>query len=366
MKKLICLLLLLPFFSVTCLAESVRKVTAEEIGADHVQDGLSEDERDISGELKLDGSYDVNGALARAWRSLTDKLCRGLRSELGFAGKLLVIAVCCGLSTALSPEGRVPRWFEIGACCAATHLLADGMSGLFDQARETLAHLHDYTKAAFPAFFTSLAASGATASASVRYASVVFVSDLFMSLAQRLILPLIEAHLCVSICGALFDNALLRAVGKTTKWCAVASMSILCTVFCAYIGLAGVITGSADAAAVKTAKTVISSVLPVVGNILSNSASSILSAAGLIKNTAGVFCLISVCAICVTPFAFLSVKYLVYKASAMLSSLSGSERYAQLISSMGAVYGMLLGLIGSFGFMLFYSFLSGIRAVNPG
>ena len=365
MKKLLCVLLLLPLFSVPCYAQSISEETAEQTGAYQVQDGLSQDELEISGKLRLDGSYDAMGALARAWQRLTSAVRKTLRAELGFAGKILVIAVCCGFSAALSPEARVPRWFEIGACCAAIHLLADNMNGIFTQAEETLAHLQDYTKAAFPAFFTTLAASGATASASVRYASIVFVSDVFMSAAQCVILPLIQAHLCVSICSALFDNALLRAVAKTTKWCAVASMSMLCTVFCTYIGLSGVISGSADAVAVKTARTVISSALPVVGHILSNSASSILAAAVMIKNSAGVFCLISVCAICVAPFAFLAVKYLLYKASAMLSSLSGSERFSQMLASMGSVYGMLLGLIGSFGFMLFYSFLSGIRAANP-
>lgn len=364
MKKLLCLMLMLPLFSVTCFAESVPEETAEQTGAYHVQDGLSTEELEISGELRLDGAYDAKGALERGWKRLIEKFRETLRAEMGFGGKFLVIAVCCGLSGSLSSEGRIPRWFEIGACCAASCLLAAHVGGIFYQAEETLAHLHDYAKAAFPAFFTSLAASGATASASVRYASVVFASDLFMSAAQRLILPLIQAHLCLSICAAVFDHALLRSVCKITKACAVGSMSILCSVFCAYIGLSGVITGSADAAAVKTVKSVISAALPVVGSILSNSASGILAAAGMIKNTAGVFCLISVCAICIAPFACLSVKYLVYKASALLSSLSGSERYVQLISSMGAVYGMLLGLIGSFGFMLFFSFLSGIQATN--
>ena len=130
------------------------------------------------------------------------------------------------------------------------------------------------------------------------------------------------------------------------------------------IGLSGIVSGSADAAAVKAAKTVLSSTLPVVGNILSDSASSLLAAASLIKNSAGIFCLIAVCAICAGPFALLAVKLLVFKAAAAVSSLGGSERYTRLLSGFGSVFAMLLGLVGCFGFMLFFSFLSGVRMVS--
>ena len=186
-----------------------------------------------------------------------------------------------------------------------------------------------------------------------------------MRLSRDLVLPLIEAYLAVTISSALFDNPLLQAASRIAKWCACTLMSLLTLGFCTYIGLSGVISGSADAVAVKAAKSLLSTTLPVVGGILSDSASGMLAAASLIKNSAGVFCLIAVCTICVVPFATLAVKLLVFKAAAALSSMGGSERYCRLIKCFGSSFGMLLGLVGSFGFMLFFSFLSGIRATNP-
>ena len=49
--------------------------------------------------------------------------------------------------------------------------------------------------------------------------------------------------------------------------------------FTAYINLTGLISGSADAAAIRTAKTLISTVLPVVGGIASDASSAVLAAA---------------------------------------------------------------------------------------
>ena len=44
------------------------------------------------------------------------------------------------------------------------------------------------------------------------YAAVSFALDVLMSLSQRMILPLIHAYLALTLSGALFPNAMLKAV----------------------------------------------------------------------------------------------------------------------------------------------------------
>ena len=105
----------------------------------------------------------------------------------------------------------------------------------------------------------------------------------------------------------------------------------------------------------------ISTVLPVVGGILSDSAATVLAAATIIKNSAGVFCLMAVCAICAGPFALLLVKMLLLKGAAAISEMGSCSSYSRLLSAVGNAMGMLLGLVGSYGVMPFYSFMSGLK-----
>ena len=359
--KLLVGLLMLGMLVQCCSPTEILDLTAQETEAGQVEEGLNDAEKEISGPLRLDGGYDARAALGRLWQRLTLALGERLREEMGFAGKLIFIAMGCSLGAALYPGGKAPPWLELVCCAAAVLLLIGSTESVLRQAEESLAHLQDYARAAFPAFFTTLAACGSPGSAALRCAAVQFTANLFMSLAQELLLPLIEGFLTLSVCSAMFDNALLRAGTRLFKWAAVTGMSLLCTGFCAYMGLTGLVSGSADAAAVKGAKTVIAATLPVVGGILSDSAGAMLAAAGIIKNSAGVFCLISVCAICVTPFATLGAKLLAFKASAALASLGGSERYCAVLNGFGNCFAMLLGLVGSFGMLLFYAILSGVR-----
>ncbi len=361
MKRLFFILLLIPALRNGVPTGDVGTETAELTGIAQLEENLDEDERAIGGELRLDGTYDARGALARLSERFLSAAAQRLREEMGFAVKLVLLGLVCGLCVSLSRDKRITPVLEIASCCSAYLLLAGGIQGVFGQAEEALYRLSDFGKAAFPAFFSTAAFCGTAAASAVKYAAAAFAMELFLSLSERLILPLIHAYLAVSVCGCLFENGLLSAAARFTKWCAVTALSLITMAFCTYISLSGLVSGSADAAAVKTTKSVIAAALPVVGGILSDSASAILSAATLIKNSAGVFCLIAVCAICAGPFAFLSVKMLVLKGVSAVSNLTCGGRFSRLIGDLGTAFGLLLATVGSGGVMLFYSFLSGIR-----
>ena len=67
MKKLWICLLLCPLFVVTAYAEGAVTEDAALREFYAVEEALPEAEREISGSLRLDGSYDAQGALARLW-----------------------------------------------------------------------------------------------------------------------------------------------------------------------------------------------------------------------------------------------------------------------------------------------------------
>lgn len=352
-----------------CLSPSFFTGQAGDIGEEteklteirQVESSLDAEARDVSGNLSLDGSYDTEGAIARLWNHFLDRFLAGIKKETKFAWKILLTACAASMVMILIPDQKRAGFAELGACCTAALLLIGSAESVIPETRDALFRLSDYGKAAFPAYFMTVAACGASVSASVKYASVSFASNLYMELCQRALLPIVNAYLAVGIAGSLAGNGVLKALEKFLKWSAVSLMTLFTGVFCTYIGISGIASGSADAVAVKAAKTVIASLLPVVGGIVSDSASTILAAATTIKSSAGVFCLIAVCAICAGPFAVLLAKMLLLKAVAAVSEMGCCERFARLVSVAGNAMGLLLGMIGSYGVTLFYSFMSGLR-----
>ena len=118
--------------------------------------------------------------------------------------------------------------------------------------------------------------------------------------------------------------------------------------------------GAAHLAGVLAAGTV----LPVVGGMMSDASGAVLAAAGVIRSCAGAFGLITVCILCAGPFAVLSVKMLILKAAAAVTDSMQSPRLSALFSGVGSAMGLLLGLLGCCGIMLFISMLAGMKAVT--
>ena len=111
MKTFLLILLLLPAFGGTAYAEDIYQQAAEETGIFAVED-LPEELRDISGALKVDGSYDTGSALERLWKNFADNVRRELGEELRSASALVAIAIACALSGSVC-SGKAIRSISI-------------------------------------------------------------------------------------------------------------------------------------------------------------------------------------------------------------------------------------------------------------
>ena len=343
MRTLLLILLLLPAFCGTAYAEDIYQQAAEETEIYAVEE-LPEELRDISGALKVDGSYDTGSALERLWKSVRDSVRRELGENLRAASALVAIAIACALSGSVCSGKAIKEYINIAGCCAAAVSLLGSLDSIVSQ--------------------TAAAACGAVGSSAAKYAAVCLALDVLMSLAQQLIIPLVYAYLALALSGSVFPNSLLSNTARVIRWAATTVMTVMTLAFSAYIGMTGLISGSVDAVAIKATRTVISTSLPVVGGLISDASAAVLSAASVIKNSAGVFGLIAVCALCAGPFSLLSVKMLVLKAVAAATDMVPNGRLSSLVASVAAAMGLLLGLLGCCGIMLFISIMAGIKAVS--
>ena len=363
MKTLLLILLLLPLFFCSAHAEQLQDQASEVMGSRSLEEGLTPEEKAVSGPFRA-GDYDAAAALRRLWESFLQSLRHEIESALRFALRLLALVFLCGLSDAFCPQDKLRQIVEICGACAAAALLIGGVDSLASQTTEAIYRMSDYSKAALPVVFTAAAAGGAVSSAGLRYAAVSFALDVMMSLTQRAVIPLIYAYLSLSLTHMIFPHALLGAVCRFAKWMATTVMTGATLAFTVYLSTTGAITGAVDAAAIKTTRSVISGALPVVGGMVSDASAAVLAAANLIRSCAGVFGLVAVCAICVGPFALLSVRTLLFKAVAALSDSVENTRLSTLFSGVGSAVAMLMGLLGSSAIMLFLSFTAAMKVVT--
>ena len=84
----------------------------------------------------------------------------------------------------------------------------------------------------------------------------------------------------------------------------------------------------------------------------------------MLKNAVGLFGMLAVLAICLTPFLNMAVQYLLYKLTAFLAGIVTQGTLAELINALGTAFGLMLGMTGSCALLLLISITSAVSAVT--
>lgn len=286
---------------------------------------------------------------------------RGVKSGL----LLLGISMLCALAGAVKEElgggGLDPP--RLAGTAAVAVVAAADVHTLMGLGSQVLKDMDAFSKLLLPTVTAVCAASGAPAAAVTRQGAVLLFLGLLLTVADKLILPLVYAYVAAQTAGAALGNEGLKRLGGLIKWVAAGLLSLLLTGFVLYLAVTGAVAGNADMVAQKAAKTAISGMIPVVGGILSDAAEAVVAGAGILKGTVGVIGLLTVLAICLVPFLRLGIHYLIYKCAAALGSTVAPGPVTGLIDSIGSAFALIMGMVGGGGMILYVALITSIKAV---
>jgi stage III sporulation protein AE len=188
--------------------------------------------------------------------------------------------------------------------------------------------------------------------------------NLLLNFSNTFLIPLISVYLIFVVGNTVFEQKLLSVLASFIRWGCKMLLTTATIAFTAYLNVAGLISSTGDIFAERITKTALSSALPVVGSILSDAASSLVAGAAIVRNSIGIFGLLSVAAILLFPFVNLGVRYLLFLAVSRLADLFPNHRFSSLLNGIAGAYGMLLGVIGSGMIMIFLTLISFMQIVG--
>ena len=314
----------------------------------------------ITGIRKINYSNDTASGLSTFNKML------GLISAVIIA-ILLAVAVFCGLAEGVyagKREGGLQA-VQMAGALAVTALSVSDMQTMIGLGRQTIEQMDGFAGLLLPVVAVLTAATGAATGAAVRQGATVLFSDLLIGAIDTLLVPIVYAYVAVCAAHAAVGNEGLKKLASVLKWVVTSLLTAVLLAFVGYLTASGAIAGSADAAAIKTAKMAISRAVPVVGGILADAAETVLVGAGVLRGTVGIVGMLGVLAICLIPFLQLAFHYLTYKLAAALIGAVSDKRLSDLLDSIGGAFGIVLGMTGACALMLLVSLASAVKAVTP-
>lgn len=290
-----------------------------------------------------------------------------LRKALRGAAKVLLVAVLCGAVEcfAQGAGGKSPSFLPVAGGLAVTVLTTGSLGELIGLGSETIAQLNDFSRVLLPTLAAASAVGGAAVSASAQQVTAVFLVSILIALIDGVLVPLCYLYIGVLAAGSCLQESRLEAIAAGLKKVITWTLTTSLLLFTIYLSAARILTGGADAAAVKVTKAAISGAVPVVGSIISDAAETVLAGAGLLRSTIGIFGTLAILAACAIPFLRLGIQYLLYKGTAFLAAAVGAPWLCKLIDGLGGAFGLVLGMTGSCAVLLLVSVLSFAAAVTP-
>lgn len=334
----------------------------ESLGTDALERALPPAASEAMGELTV-ANAELERGLAGLLEFLREQFQGALAEALRPLIAIMAVALLCTAARTLLPEKDGFDFVTFAGCTAVAALSLSDVSSVFALGQKTLSELTDFSHVLLPTLTAAATAAGAPTSAAAKYAASALFSDLLLTAADGLILPMICAATAAGCANAVLGGGLDGPV-RFTNWAVKTLMKALAICFTGYLSLTGILSSGADAAAVKAAKSAISTLLPVVGKTVADASDALVAGAGLIRNAIGLFGLLAALGVLALPVLRFVLRYLLYKAAAAVISAAAGGRITRLLGTLSSAYGMILGLVGTAAVILFLSVFSLIRTVS--
>lgn len=251
--------------------------------------------------------------------------------------------------------GNAGAAVSIAGTASIAAIMFQHTNAMISYAAETVWEICEYGKLLCPVLTTALAAQGGIGTSAALYAGTTAFITLLSTLVSGWIVPMVYLFLSFSITHCAFGQEIMKRFADAVKGFLIWGMKTLLIVFTGYMSVTGVVSGVTDAAALKTAKITVSSVVPVVGGILSDASEAILVSISVMKNAAGIYGILAVLSIFMGPFIKIGIQFLILKLCAAVCCIFSNKKISILVDDFSAAMGLLLSLVAAGSLMVLIS-----------
>lgn len=342
MKRIICVVVLMIILllagNINVFAESSETENSVQYSVEELSDSfnlndlydkLPQDTKDALSEMGITnaGAYNLDNVtmssvLSSILKSTKEQSTGVLKSFCLILSVILIYALFDGFSHSLTGDSIREVLNVVCALCLACALVLPATE-VIDAAVFAISSASDFMLAFVPVMAAVLVTCGKSLSSSGYYALMITAAELISQLCDKVISPMLNVFLGVSLCGTIVPQVNLSGLtgffSKTVKWL----LSFTFTIFSALLTFKTLISTSIDTVSTRAVRYTVSSFIPVVGTALAEAYKTVQGSVNILKTGMGVFVIFAVAAV------FLPV---ICKLLLWLFSVNLCKTFAQMIN----------------------------------
>ena len=250
--------------------------------------------------------------------TFTNQSATPMKALISIIAVMLLSSVLSGLKNTLS-NSKMQQTIDIVSTLCITTALVMPVSQTILQATNVIITASNFMLAYIPIMLVVMVSSGHAVSGGAYYSMMVMAGQGVSQIASKIITPMLNAFLGISIASSISANVNLSGItafiSKIIKWL----LGFTMTMFTALLTFRQIITTSMDNVSTRAVRFTLNSLIPVVGSALSDAYRTIQSSVNLIKSGLGVFVIISIAIV----FLPIIAQCLMWQFSIGISKMTG-------------------------------------------
>lgn len=313
----------------------------------------------------IKGEIDNSNMIKKIFNNMTKEI-KGTIKLLGSVLVIIIIhSVLKSITESLENKSVSKIAYYVQYILIVT-LVMSNFGDIIDLTKDTIQNLVGFMNSLLPILLTLMIATGNITTASVIQPIILLIITFIGNAITYIILPILLVSTTLGIISKISDKVQIDKLSKYFKSSIVWLLGIVLTIFVGVISVEGTLTSSVDGITAKTAKTAVSTLIPVVGKILGDSIETVIGCASILKSAVGIVGVIVIISISIIPIikvAILSVSY--YLVSAVAQPMA-DEKIVCLLEQIGDTFKVLLAILFSISTMLIIGTTLIIKISNSG
>lgn len=313
----------------------------------------------------IQGKIDNSNIYKKILSLLGDEVQNGIKSLTSILVIIIIHSILKSISESLEND-NISKLIYYAQYIAIVTIIMSNFSDIINLVKETTTNLVGFMNTLIPILISLMLYTGSITTTSILEPIILFMINFIGNLVQDLLIPITLIITSISIISKISDNVQVDKIAKFLKSSTTWFLGLILTIFVGVVSLEGTLASSIDGITAKTAKSIVSSAVPIVGKILGDVIDSILGCGVILKNATGFLGVIVIVGICILPILKLTVLTTSYKLVASVSGVVADSKIVKLLDQISDIFKILLAILVAVSFMVIIGTTLLIKMSNTG
>lgn len=298
--------------------------------------------------------------------SLKELFLYELRAALIVGVEILTICIVIGLLKNLSASFGKKGVSNIAGLVCSIVIIGLAMTNFQTIFQMTIDAVNTITytmEILLPVLIVILISMGQVTSGTIMSPLLLTAVTIFQTIIKTVVLPAIFLSTVLSLINCLTEKDYVNQLSRFIRQVALFITGIIMTLMSGIIAIQGLIAQTSDSLILGTAKYSLDAFIPIVGGFTADTVELFLKCMGSIKGVVGVFGILVIAALILTPIIKILAISAIYKVTALLIEPVASKKLAAGISDIGTSL-IAMGAILFFASLLFIIFITSIISLG--